>query len=356
MADTLKMPGARTGAPSAAAALGTRTARFGRSSSALELAGHSPAITRVQELVRRAASLDVGVLLTAERGADVDSVARELHGRSRRATAPYIVVECDGGDAARLGQLLFGTVSPGSPGPSAAPTDLEPIARDSRLAAARGGTLFLQDVTELPAAIQSRLARIARDGEVLVDGQPAPTDVRLIASAAPAVDADVHAHRLRSDLFRRLGAVRIDLPPLRDRQEDVPVIAARVLEEALTTRGLQPRAFTQAALALIAAVTWPGNLGELQAAITRVAGDMGDHDIQVEHVLPALHLQRAPARFVPTGNLREARLRFERDYISAVLQHHAWRMADAAQTLGIQRPNLYRKARQLGIPVTRISG
>jgi two-component system nitrogen regulation response regulator NtrX len=149
--------------------------------------------------------------------------------------------------------------------------------------------------------------------------------------------------------------VRIDLPPLRDRQEDVPVIAARVLEEALSNRGLQPRAFTQAALALIAAVTWPGNLGELQAAITRVAGDLGDHDIQVEHVLPALHLQRAPARFVPTGNLREARLRFERDYIAAVLQHHAWRMADAAQTLGIQRPNLYRKARQLGIPVTRIS-
>ena len=289
---------------------GARTVRFGRSSSALELAGHSPAITRVQELVRRAASLDVGVLLTAERGADVDSVARELHGRSRRATAPYIVVECDGGDAARLGQLLFGTPgstgSPGSPGSSVAPTDLEPIARDSRLVAARGGTLFLQDVTELPAAIQARLARIARDGEVLVDGEPVPTDVRLMASASPAVDADVHAHRLRSDLFRRLAAVRIDLPPLRDRQEDVPVIAARVLEEVLTSRGLQPRAFTQAALALVAAVTWPGNLGELQAAITRVAGDPGDHDIQVEHVLPALHLQRAPARFVPTGNLREA--------------------------------------------------
>src|SRR2546430_16442953 len=110
MANTLKMPGARTGAPSAAAALGTPTTRFGRSSNALELAGPSPAITRVQELVRRAAPLDVGVLLTAERGTDVDSVARELHGRSRRAAAPYVVVECDGADASRLGQLLFGTL------------------------------------------------------------------------------------------------------------------------------------------------------------------------------------------------------------------------------------------------------
>src|SRR5947207_1830804 len=160
MADPLMMPRAGTAAPSAttalraptgvsgaAAALGAPTARFGRVINALELAGHSPAITRVRELVRRAATLDVGVLLTAERGADVDSVARELHGRSRRATAPYLVVECDGRDAPRLGQLLFGTGSPGSPGGPVAPTDLEPIARDSRVAAARGGTLFLQDVT-----------------------------------------------------------------------------------------------------------------------------------------------------------------------------------------------------------------
>ena len=253
MADTLIRPGVRTPA-------------FGRAATAipgaLELVGHSPAITRVKELVRRAAPLDVGVLLTAERGADVDSVARELHGRSRRAASPYVVVECDCADPSHLGQLLFGTASTLSTGPSSppAPTDLEPIARDSRLAVARGGTLFLQDVTELPAAIQARLARIARDGEVSLDGEPVTTEVRLVASASPAVDADVHAHRLRADLFRRLAAVRIDLPPLRDRQEDVPVIATRVLEEALAERGLKLRAFTQAALALVAAVTWPGNL------------------------------------------------------------------------------------------------
>ena len=77
--------------------------------------------------------------------------------------------------------------------------------------------------------------------------------------------------------------------------------------------------------------------------------------IQIEHLLPALQLHRAPAPFLPAGSLREARLRFERDYISAVLHHHRWRMSDAAQTLGIQRPNLYRKARQLGIPLARLS-
>jgi len=84
-----------------------------------------------------------------------------------------------------------------------------------------------------------------------------------------------------------------------------------------------------------------------------VASATREPAIQVEHVLPALQLDRAPLPFAPAGTLREARLRFERDYIAAVLQHHGWRMADAAQTLGIQRPNLYRKARQLGIPLAR---
>ena len=112
--------------------------------------------------------------------------------------------------------------------------------------------------------------------------------------------------------------------------------------------------FTQTALALLSALTWPGNLAELRGAIERVVRQTGDDVIQIEHMLPALQLDRAPTPFVPAGNLREARLKFERDYIAAVLQHCGWRMAEAAQTLGIQRPNLYRKARQLGIPVTRM--
>jgi DNA-binding NtrC family response regulator len=294
--------------------------------------------------------LDVGVLLTAERGIDVDSIARELHGRSRRGPAPYVVVDCDV-DRSRLVELLFGT------GPEAGTRDLEPVSGDSRIAAARGGTLFLQEVTELPAAAQVRLARLARDGEASIDGQSVAINIRFVACASPAIDTDVHAQRFRSDLFRRLAGVRIDLPSLRDRQEDVPALAARVLDDACATHGLAPRSFTQAAQALLAAVTWPGNVAQLQAAVDRIVNELDRHysgDLTVEHLLPVLNLERSPARFVPSGNLREARLRFERDYISAVLQHHGWRMADAAQTLGIQRPNLYRKARQLGIPVTRL--
>jgi DNA-binding NtrC family response regulator len=337
---------------------GARPSPFSRPAPvALELVGASPAITRVQELVRRAAALEVGVLLTAEAGVDVESVARELHARSRRSAGPFVIVACDAAanpDASRLAEVLFGAV-PATDSGGASGDPLEDVSRGSRIAAARGGTLFLQDVTELPAAVQARLARVARDGEARIEGAVTAIDLRLVASALPTIDGEVHAQRFRSDLFRRLSVARIDLPPLRDRQEDVPALAVRLLERALAADGLPPRSFTDAALALVGAVTWPGNVAELAAVVGRMARDRSiDGDIRVEHVLPSLDLQRAPARFVPSGNLREARLRFERDYISAVLQHHRWRIAEAAHTLGIQRPNLYRKARQLGIPVTRI--
>ena len=325
-------------------------ARFTRPlAGAVELIGRSPAIARVQELIRRGAALDGGALLTAEAGTGVEEVARELHQRGRAAGAPYVTVNCDAGDPASVDRLLFGQPLPD------APTDLEAVAADSSIAAARGGTLYLHNVTELRASAQAQLARIARDGEVRIDGAPVATAVRFIASAQPGIDADVHAHRFRGDLHRRLSTVRIDLPPLRDRPDDVPALAVRLLEEACAADGRPARTFTQAALALLGALTWPGNLAELRTAIERVVAERGEDVIQIEHILPVLQLRRAHSPFVPSGNLREARQRFERDYIASVLQHHEWRMAPAAQALGIQRPNLYRKARQLGIPLVRIS-
>jgi DNA-binding NtrC family response regulator len=315
---------------------------------ALELFGESPAIVRVRELVRRAAALDSCVLITTEAGMPVDSIARELHARSRQSTAAFVIVECGLGDPARVERLLFGAP------PVEAPADLESVSADSQLAAARGGALFLRDVTELPATAQARLARIARDGEVRLDGLAVATGFRIIATATREIDADVHAHLFRADLYRRLCTIRIDVPPLRDRADDVPVLAARLLDHICAGHGIGPRTFTQPALSLLAALTWPGNVAELHDAIERAVAGTRDGVIQVEQLIPALHLHRAPPPFVPSGNLREARMRFERDYIAAVLQHHGWRMAAAAHTLGMQRPNLYRKARQLGITLGRV--
>jgi two-component system nitrogen regulation response regulator NtrX len=323
------------------------------SSGALELVGRSAVIGRVQEAVRRSASLESGVLIVGERGVDAGSVARELHARGRFPSASWIAVECGSGDGAGLERAIFGAPL------ELTPADLESVSTDSRIAAAaRGGMLFLQDVEGLPAAAQARLARVSLDGRVRIDGDIVPIQFRLAASASPSIDGGVREGRFQPDLFRCLAVSRIDLPPLRDRLEDVPPLSARLIEDLLAAAELPPRRFAPAALALLAALSWPGNLAELRGVVERVmAGQVmqGDQDIQIERLLPALRLDRASTVFVPAGNLRDARLRFERDYISAVLQHHGWRMADAARTLGIQRPNLYRKARQLGVPLTRVT-
>ncbi len=309
---------------------------------AVELVGDSVAISRVQEMVRRIAALEGGVLLIVRRGAAAESVARDLHQRSAHGAHAFVTVPCG---TTGIERALFGN-------PVAnAPSDLEAVSADSCIAAARGGTLFLEDVTELPAGVQARLARLARDGEAHIDGERVTTAMRLIVSAAPGIDTDVREHRFRSDVYRRVSALRIDLPPLSERPEDVPALAVTLLEELSAARGATPRAFTKAALALLGAMSWPGNLAELRETVERAAARTDQDTIQLEHVLPTLQLDRAPRRFVPEGTLREARQRFEHDYIASVLQHHGWRMADAAKTLGIQRPNLYRKARQLGIPL-----
>lgn len=313
----------------------------------LELVGQSAAACRLQELVRRTAHLDSGVLLVGEPGADVESIARDLHARRRPSLSPFVPVDCAATDLPGLERSIFGVPS----GPAA--SDLERVSTTSCAAAARGGTLFFQDVVDLPAALQARLARMARDGEMLVDGEIVSTDFRVMASAPPSIDSDVRENRFRADLYRRLAASRIDVPPLRARLEDVPALASCLLEELSSADGGPARSFAPASLALLSAVNWPGNLAELRGVIDDLVRKTPGDVIQVEQVLPALQLQREAPSFVPSGTLRDARLKFEREYISAVLQHHGWRMAEAAHALGIQRPNLYRKARQLGIPLNR---
>jgi DNA-binding NtrC family response regulator len=313
----------------------------------IELAGESAAVLRVQALLRRAAALETHVLIVAERGVDVESVVGELHS-GRLAGAPCITLAC-ADEAAVVDRTLFGMAAANRP------TDLVAVAAGSRVAAARGGTLFLQDVTELPATIQGRLARLARDGEMFLEGQAVPANVRLVASAPPSIERDVREHRFRPDLYRRIAASRIDLPPLRDRLEDIPTLVSRLVEEYRTKHGGPSRSFTNAALAVMRALPWAGNLAELRGVIQRALAQSVDAVVHIEQVLPSLQLDRSTTAFLPSGSLREARMRFERDYIAAVLQYHGWKVAEAAQTLGIQRPNLYRKARQLGIPVNRIS-
>ena len=299
-----------------------------------ELTGSSTAVQDCLMQIDHAAVDDRGVLVSAERGLDTQAVARAIHRRSTRRSGPFVVV-ASGGGAAQLERELFGAQYRG------APAELEVISAASPLLAARGGVLFIENITELPTAVQRRLARVLRDGEARVPRRAAaqPVDVRLIGSAETSGTAD-----LRDDLARRLPLL-VNVPALRQRREDVPSIAQAML--AARDRDKQ---FTPAALTVLSALPWRRNTAELAGLIARLAA-ASNNLIRQEDVLAEVQLDPAPVR--PAVNLRDARRQFERDYIASVLRDHEWQMRDAARALGIERANLYRKARQLGIPLRR---
>jgi len=305
-----------------------------------ELAGSSARVRDCLAQFQQAAADDRGVLVVAERGLDGESVARALHAHSPRRAAPFVVLTCTGG-AQEVERALFGVAG------RRRGDELETMSAASALARAHTGILFLDDVAELPAAAQRRLARILRDGEARV-ARPSSRqalDVRVIGAAPSSLVSAVDDGRLLDDLGRRLPLI-VDVPPLRQRREDVGEIAERILAERAPGRQ-----FTAAALTVLAALPWRRNIVELRALIDRLATLAPAPTIRQEEVLAEVQLDRPPLR--PGSNLREARRQFERDHIAAVLRDHGWQMREAARALGMERANLYRKARQLGIPLRR---
>lgn len=315
--------------------------------SPLPLVGSSDAARRARESFELAAGVATPVLLVAEVGCRPRSVAEALHARTH-GDEPFVALDCGAGQPADLERRLFGT-----PPRRVSTPELEALGSDAALAAAGAGTLFLENTDELPASAQRRLARVLRDGEVRLSGRQARLPLRLVASSARDLDADVRDGRFRQDLLRRLTACRIMVPPLRHRASDIGAI----VEQLVADREGPPRSFTQAAITVLAALPWAGNIDELAAVLDRVLQNAGTLVTQ-EDVLAHLPIDGPFSRFDLTASLRDARRRFERDYIAAVLERHQWRMSEAARALGIERANLYRKARQLGIvriPRTEVS-
>ena len=305
-----------------------------------ELAGSSAQIRECLAQFDLAAADGRGAIVVAEPGLNAESIARWLHDRAARPGGPFVVAACAGG-AAEIERFLFG------PAGRRRGEELETLSAGSAFGRARGGVLFLEDVTELPAATQRRLARALRDGEARLarSAGPQPLDVRVIAAAPGSLAGAVDDGRVLDDLVRRLPLL-IEVPALRQRREDVGEIAARILSERAPGRQ-----FTPAALTVLSALPWRRNVAELRALIDRLATLAPSPTIRQEEVLAEVQLDRPPLR--AASNLREARRQFERDHIAAVLRDYGWQMREAARALGMERTNLYRKARQLGIPLRR---
>ena len=214
--------------------------------------------------------------------------------------------------------------------------------------------MFLENVHEAPTRVQRRLVRALRDREIVVDdGASVPFDVRCVAGADDACAAAVQDGRVDETLSRRLSSVRVDLPPLRNRREDIPALANRFLRETCLSQQLPPKMFSRSALALLTALPWRGNAAELRQLMGTIAG-RGSRGVGVEDVLALVRLDSGSTALSQSGTLRQARAQFEHEYIVTILRQHRGRITQAAKTLGIQRTNLYRKMRTLKVAQPRM--
>ena len=305
----------------------------------------SEAMRAVMAVVELSSSMRAGLLIRGEQGSGRQFLARAIHAAQHGGGGPFVVLDCASHAANTLGRLLFASRG-GANG-------RESVGAGSLLHQAAGGTLYLRHVTELPPRLQVRLARVLRDGEAWLEGNGhrVSLDVRPVAGVEPGFDRAADEGRVRDDLVRELSIIGIEMPPLRQRREDIPAIARDLLRDICALRQLPPRTLSGQAQALLSALPWHGNVIELRELLENIVnGPETVRAIELDDVVSQLRLNGSSP--VPRGaTLKAARAQFEREYIAAALEDSHGRISAAAQALGLLRTNLYRKIRSL-----RISG
>jgi DNA-binding NtrC family response regulator len=300
------------------------------------LIGNSPPMVELYKKIALAARSDSPVLITGETGTGKELVARSLHEFSPRSRRPFVPVNCGALTETLLESELFGHERGAFTGAVAAGKGL--------FEQAQGGTLFLDEITETSPGFQVKLLRALQEGEVRPVGsrRVVRVDVRIVAAANQDPEELMNHARFRRDLYYRLGVVRLTVPPLRERKEDIPQLAAHFLRRISERLG-RPVRMTAESLARLQAYAWPGNVRELENVIERAAVLKTDLAIVPEDLEFLVGRESEAA-----SDLGELDL-VERDKIVEVLKEAAGNKAEAARRLGIERKTLYRKARRLGI-------
>ena len=310
--------------------------------------GVSPAIAEVRHLIRSVARTDVDVVLYGETGTGKELAARAVHEYSQRSEKPFVVVDCAALPEPLLENELFGHEA-------GAYTGADRQAR-GLLAEADGGTAFIDEIGEMPLPVQSKLLRFLQTKEFRRVGASRQTrvDVRVVAATNRTLEAEVAAGRFRRDLFYRINVFPIRLPPLRERREDVPLLADHFVRAFSKGMGRAIEGFTPDALDLLAVHDWPGNVRELENAVRRMVV-MAEHPRigprECDSVLrgaPTLPARRFAVE--PFHRARaEALERFEKAYLDGLLQTVGTNVAEAARRAGIDRKNLWLKLRRHGM-------
>jgi two-component system response regulator HydG len=298
--------------------------------------GRHRAFVEVVRLAETVAPTDSTVLLTGESGTGKEILARYIHRLSERVAGPFVSVNCGALPENLLESELFGHVRGSFTG---AHRD-----REGLLAAARGGTFFLDEVAEMSPALQVKLLRALQEREVVPVGatQPIPIDVRIVAATNRDLDQEIRRGTFRSDLYYRLNVITMHLPPLREREDDVLLLAEHFLRR-LARPDAEPLALAPDCIAALQRYEWPGNVRELENALERAAILTKGRAITAD-ALPARITDPAPVPLVSDRPPANPTLELvERAYILWVLQAEGGNKARAAEVLGIDPSTLYRK-------------
>ncbi len=306
--------------------------------------GKSPAMQDVFDTIKKVAATDGTVLVTGKSGTGKELVARALHYNSKRSTQPFLAVNC-GAIAENLFESeLFGHKRGSFTGAS--------MDRVGYFKSADGGTIFLDEVSEIPMNLQVKLLRAIELKEVIPVGTsvPIPVDVRIIASTNRNLASEVEEGRYREDLYYRLNVVEINLPPLAERMEDIPLLVQHFVAKYANEMGKNVKGVDHEVMKSLMAHTWKGEVRELENIIER-AVIFSDAELISSAALPPVFNQgRGPAYvFDATRTLKDASEEFERQYIERVLQVHHFNKEQAAKALHISLSSLYRKIDELKI-------
>ena len=300
----------------------------------------SPAMSEFGHRLRRLAAANFSVVVSGESGSGKEVAARYLHRLSPRTHEPFVEIACAGLAGTDGERLLFGEIVRSSDDPSgqAKPGAIEEAGR---------GTLFLKDIEEMAPAIQSRLAQVMHEGRFRRIGEvyARPFDARIIA-ASELPSASLR-ERLRPNLFHRLAVVEIEVPPLRKRQEDLPVLVDSLMREVAGELDVPVCPLGADVMSALAVHDWPGNVHELRNRLLRAMSFASGNRIGVEDVFPDIKLEDAVV--APSPTLEEARIDAERQRIVDALAAHRGRIGQTARALGISRVTLWAKMKRLGI-------
>jgi two-component system response regulator AtoC len=302
----------------------------------------SSKMQRVIEAIKVVAKSNATVLITGESGTGKELVARAIHSQSHRRSKPFVAVSCAALPESLLESELFGHEKGSFTGAYAQ--------KKGKFEFANGGTLFLDEVGEMSANIQVHLLRVLEEKEFTRVGgnEPIRVDVRVISATNKDLRKAIEKQEFREDLYYRLNVVNIELPPLRERKEDVPLLAEHFLHKFAQENQKEITGFSPEATEFLLDYDWPGNVRELENAIERAIILAKDSLVTVAD-LP--HENMLPARStVPGRNLKEV----EKNHILNVLCETGGNYSEAARILGITRMTLYNKAREYGFDVKKI--